>query len=108
MAKQSEMSVVVVDEEESGDKAPFGRAREKLLRVTSVSAETLGQNVAALCEYVGQVFVTSQEAVGDLSLDAVEVTVEVTAKGEVRLVGAAAAELKGGLKLCFKRAASSP
>lgn len=81
----------------------FGRTREKLLRVTSVSVGTLSENVASLCEYVGQVFSMSQAAVGDLTLDAVEVTVEVTAKGEVRLIGAASAEVKGGLKLQFKR-----
>lgn len=98
------ISVVVVDDEgEDGEKGMFGRTREKLLRITSVSVEALGENVTSLCEYVGQVFSVSQYAAGDLTLDTVEVTVDVTAKGEVRLIGAASAEVKGGLKLRFKR-----
>lgn len=102
MESQSTVSVVVIDDD-GGEKVVFGRTREKLLRVTSVSVGTLGENVTSLCEYVGRIFSMSQAAVGDLTLDTVEVTVEVTAKGEVRLIGAASAEVKGGLKLQFKR-----
>jgi hypothetical protein len=42
-------------------------------------------------------------AMPGFSLDSLELTVELTGKGEVRLIAAASAELKGGIKLVFAR-----
>lgn len=36
-------------------------------------------------------------------LQSFEVALEVTAKGEIRFIGSAASEVKGGLKLVFAR-----
>jgi hypothetical protein len=86
-----------------GEKAIFGRAREAAVRVTDVGAEKLARSVTEVCRYVGTVFEDASTAVADLELRSLEVQLEVTSKGEVRLIGAASVEVKGGLKLVFAR-----
>jgi hypothetical protein len=43
------------------------------------------------------------DRISDFALNSLEFTVELTAKGEVRLIAAASTELKGGIKLVFSR-----
>lgn len=99
----AEILVSELSAELDGSKA-VGRAKERALRAVEVGADTLGSSMREMCRYLNEVVESAQTQSEQFSLDTVEVVVEVTAKGGVRLVGTASAELKGGLKLVFKRA----
>jgi hypothetical protein len=86
-----------------GEKAIFGRAREAAVRVTEVGAERLATQLRDVCKYVGTVFRDASTAVDELELDSLTVQLEITTKGEIRLIGAASTEIKGGLILNFTR-----
>jgi hypothetical protein len=99
-----ELPVVTVDwAPVDGEKAVFGRARDAAARVSSVGAAQLAANMTRLCRQVGAVFAQASTVADDLELKSVEVTVEVTAGGELRLVGAVSTQVTGGLKLVFTR-----
>jgi hypothetical protein len=99
-----ELPVVTVDwAPVDGEKAVFGRARDAVAQVSSVGAAQLAANMTRLCRQVGEVFAEASAAAEKLELKSVEVTVEVTASGELRLVGAVSSQIKGGLKLVFTK-----
>lgn len=99
-----ELPVVTVDwVSVDGEKAIFGRAREAAARLSSVGVAELSANMARLCQQVGAVFAQAAAAADTLELKSVEVTVEVSASGELRLVGAVSSQVKGGLKLVFTK-----
>ncbi|GGN81491.1 hypothetical protein GCM10011579_068120 [Streptomyces albiflavescens] len=88
---------------DDGEKSVFSRTRAAVTHVTRISSDILAQNVADLCQYVGGVFDRASTASDTLELTGLEVHVQVTGKGEVRLVGATSAEVNGGMKLIFQR-----
>jgi hypothetical protein len=55
---------------------------------------------------MGQVFDQATTSIPSYELASFEVTLEINAKGGVRLVGSASGEVKGGLKLTFRRQAA--
>ncbi|MER5543460.1 Pepco domain-containing protein [Streptomyces sp. NPDC001118] len=99
-----ELPVITVDYGvDDGEKSVFGRTRAAVTQVTRISSDVLARGVADLCQYVGGVFDQASTASDTLELTGLEVHVQVTGKGEVRLVGAASAEVNGGMKLIFQR-----
>jgi hypothetical protein len=68
-----------------------------------VSSDVLAKNLQSFCEEISEAFDGVTTAVKNYQLDSVEITVQVSATGEVRLVGGASAQLTGGLKLIFLR-----
>lgn len=93
---------------DDGEKSFLSRTRTAVTQITRISSDTLAQNVATLCQYVGGVFEQASTASDTLELTGLEVHVQVTAKGEVRLVGATSAEVNGGMKLIFQRRSGGP
>lgn len=109
MENSGELPVVTVDWlPVDGEKAVFGRAREAVAKVSSVGVADLATNMAALCRHVGAVFTHAAAATDALELKSVEVTVEVSATGELRLIGAVSSQVKGGLKLVFTKPDATP
>lgn len=103
-----ELPIVTVDwAPVDGEKAAFGRTRDAVARVSSVGAAQLAANMARLCRQVGDVFAHASAEAGELELKSVEVTVEITAGGELRLIGAVSSQVKGGLKLVFTKPENS-
>lgn len=99
-----ELPVVTVDwAPVDGEKGVFGRTRDAVAQVSSVGAAQLAANMTRLCRQVGAVFAEASAAADTLELKSVEVTVEVTASGELRLVGAVSSQIKGGMKLVFTK-----
>jgi hypothetical protein len=90
-------------ERETGEKSILGASQRLVDRIGTVSSNTLARNLESFCEQVGEAFDGVSAVVKNYQLDTVEITVEVSAKGEVRLVGSASTELRGGLKLIFSR-----
>jgi hypothetical protein len=98
------VTVVYVDYEgEEGEKAIFGSVRRMITRVGTLDATDLADNLEAFCRQMGTVFERVSTTIHQYELQSFEVALEVTAKGEVRFIGSAASEVKGGLKLLFAR-----
>jgi hypothetical protein len=94
----------VDDEQTEGEKGLFGASRQAVTRTTTVTAGVLSANLSAFCEQMAGL-VESAAMPPDKSsrfeLESFEVTVEVSAGGEIRMIGSVSTEIKGGLKLIF-------
>jgi hypothetical protein len=90
-----------------GEKGIFDAPRRLADRVGTVSSDVLAKNLQSFCEEIGEAFDGVSTAVRNYQLDSVEITVQVSASGEVKMVGGVSAELTGGLKLTFSRQTSS-
>jgi hypothetical protein len=90
-------------EHQPGEKGFFDASRRLADKVGTVSSDVLAKNLQSFCEEIGEAFDRVSTVVKSYQLDAVEITVQVSASGEVRLVGGASTQLTGGLKLIFSR-----
>jgi hypothetical protein len=80
--------------------------RKSLTQRVQVSADELKRQIGNLVAVVGDVF---DQARGDsgLSLEQVELSIEISSEGQVSILGSGGKlEGKGGIKLSFKRAAA--
>lgn len=72
-----------------------------------VSAQTLEQNMTHFLKVVGSLFSQAQQQAkvnSKMQLDEIELSVEISADGEVKLIGSGVkAGSKGAIKLKFKR-----
>ncbi|MEH2303572.1 MAG: hypothetical protein V7K88_32535 [Nostoc sp.] len=72
-----------------------------------VSAQKLEQNMTHFLKVVGSLFNQAEQQAkvnSRMQLDEIELSVEISAEGEVKLIGSGAkAESKGAIKLKFKR-----
>jgi hypothetical protein len=85
------------------------RSNKKVVEdAAAVSVETLEQNMTSFLSVVGRLFSRAEEQskVDDsgMQLDEIELSVEITAEGEIKLLGTGVkGGGKGGLTLKFKR-----
>ena len=91
-----------------GEKGMWGDAKEMVRRLREVrlSPELLEQNMLVFLKMVGRLFHQADAAIGaeaDLQLDEVELSVEISTEGEVKLVAGGKAAGKGAITLKFKR-----
>lgn len=88
------------EEVETTSRKGFGDA-------VKVSAEKLEQEMTLFLQVVGRVFYCAEQQANTksgLQLDEIELSVEISGEGEVKLIGSGAkAAGKGGIKLKFKR-----
>jgi hypothetical protein len=96
---------ILYEDDTPGSKGLSGRA---VLRAGQVSTEALASSLRDLCAQVGAVFGETRRTVEGLELEGMDVTVEVTGSGEVRLVGAVRAEVSGGITLRFRARPTTP
>lgn len=70
-----------------------------------VDAQTLEQNMAHFLQVVGRLFSRAeQQANSKMQLEEIELSVEISGEGEVKLIGSGVkASGKGAIKLTFKR-----
>jgi hypothetical protein len=90
-------------EQQPGEKGFFDAPQRLADTVGIVSSDVLAKNLQSFCEQIGEAFDGVSTVVKNYQLDSLEITVQVSATGEVRLVGGASAQLTGGLKLIFSR-----
>lgn len=90
-------------DQESGEKGIFTASLTQTRRIGELEVEHLAETLKQFCSTMGQTFQGVTTAINDFELRTVELSVDVTAKGEVRLIGSLGTELKGGLKLTFER-----
>ena len=88
-------------EDAEGGKGVFDKLAAT--RVVSTDLEVISKSVAEFSAEFISGLSALRDAAGELSLQTVEVNVELTVKGEVRLIAAAAVETKGSVKLTFGR-----
>ena len=106
-ASASGITIVSSEFEPRPGEKGFFDARRMVDRVGTVSSDVLAKNLQSFCEEIGEAFDGVSTAVRNYQLDSVEITVQVSASGEVKMVGGVSAELTGGLKLTFSRQTSS-
>lgn len=97
--------IVYVDSA-TGEKGLFSSSAQLAACAGVVNAEDLAENLAALCERLSAAFRRVHDAAGAFEMESVEVTLDLTAKGQVRLVASVSSEVKGGMKVVFKRRTS--
>jgi hypothetical protein len=96
--------IVYIEEQlEEGSKGPLGAIRRRVEKVGVLDFTSFGVNLEEFCNRIGGTLQAVGDAVSQYSLHSFELTVDVTAKGEVRFIGSAGTEIKGGLKLVFQR-----
>lgn len=80
------------------------KAAKNLVQEVYLTSLELQTELSRFLTQFGNVFKDLPSKVGEYSIDAVEISVEVTAKGSVGLLGTGGeAGGKGGLKFLFKR-----
>ncbi|MEM9542100.1 MAG: hypothetical protein AAGA60_21725 [Cyanobacteria bacterium P01_E01_bin.42] len=103
-----EKSIWIVTADSSGDPAggkglSLKDASDRAIQSVQVSASTLKENMAEFIDLVGDIFASAETKTG-MKLDEVEVAVEITGNGEVKLMGTGmGVEGKGAITLKFKR-----
>jgi hypothetical protein len=100
----TEMISVVVTDDGDGQKGLFSAVKDASARIVTIDAGQLALNIGAVCDQLAGVLSAARTS-GGFELDCFEVTLELTAKGEVRLIGSASSEVRGGVKLQFRRPA---
>jgi hypothetical protein len=92
------------DEQADGEKGLFGASRQAVMRTTEVTTGALSVNLSAFCDQMAglvEAAAVSPRKSPRFELESFEVTVEVSAGGEIRMIGSVSTEIKGGLKLIF-------
>ena len=102
---QSEVLVVYDDYElEQGAKGIWDSSIQTVKKLGVLDTAKLADNLKQLCKHLGAVFENVTTAVENYELQTVEVVVDITAKGEVKLLGSGVSgDMKGGIKLVFSR-----
>ena len=86
-----------------GEKGLFSARVAQVRSVGELEVEHLAEKLRSFCATIGQAFQGATTTIQDFELQSFELNVDVTAKGEVRLIGALSTEFSGGLKLTFER-----
>jgi hypothetical protein len=95
--------IYIDDETPNGEKGLFSSQTQLADRLGWVDSGDLTQNLSSMCTRLSSAFRKAQQSAGEFELDEFEVTLDLTATGEVRLVASVRAEIRGGLKLTFRR-----
>ncbi|MEV6911887.1 hypothetical protein [Amycolatopsis sp. NPDC051071] len=99
--------IIWTDPAVDGEKGLFSTARQVAGRIGELDSEELARNLSAVCSRLANAFRQAAAASDAFELDAFEVNLDLSAKGEVRLVGSVSSEIKGGVKLVFRRIADT-
>lgn len=102
--EQSSILVIYEDlEEVEGTKGIFGSALHAAQKIGVLNTEALTNNLKWFCNQMIGMFHGITTSVKNYELDKIEIVIEVTAKGEIKLVGGVSSDLKGGVKLVFQK-----
>ena len=100
----SSFSIVYDDiENNEGAKGLFSNSKQLTRKIGTLNADTLAKNFNDFCKQMENVFDNITESVKNYELQTVELSIDISAKGEVRFIGSLSSELKGGVKLTFSK-----
>lgn len=89
---------------QKGSRNNVSKEHEKVSMVISeVPLETLSQSLSVFSVEMDKVFEKAEKEATHFTLDEIEVNLEISASGGIRLIGAFEASATGGIKLKFKR-----
>jgi hypothetical protein len=74
-----------------------------LKKVEKVNPEQLKERMSNFVQMMSKIFKEIQPIDVEITLDKIEISVEMTAKGEIRLIAAGGMETKGAIKLTLKQ-----
>lgn len=94
---------IIYSDDAAGEKGLFSGSKSIPARIGQIDSDELAQNLSAICTRLAKAFTKAQEATGSFDLDEFEVTLDLSAKGEVRVIASVSSEIHGGLKLVFRR-----
>lgn len=96
---------IIYDENESneGAKGLFSKSNQLTRKIGMLDTGTLAKNFNDFCLQMEFIFDNITASVRNYELQTVELSIDISAKGEVRFVGSISSELKGGVKLTFAR-----
>ncbi|MDI1463603.1 hypothetical protein QEZ54_21705 [Catellatospora sp. KI3] len=98
------LSVITVDGTPAdGEKGLFSAARRAAAHVGVLDAGVLAGNLSAVCDQLGQLVAAAETTRGGYELESFEVSLDVSATGEVRMIGSVSSEIRGGITLTFRR-----
>lgn len=105
---ESTIIIVTSDTEELGadGQRGWGNVQQRLSKAAEIPVSVLEQNMNRFLQVTGRLFEQVDQQIGtqsDLRLDEVELQVEISGKGEVKLVAGGEASGKGTITLKFKR-----
>ena len=69
----------------------------------SLDGAVLSANLTAFCARISEALTSAAEVAGGFKIQSFEVTADITARGEVRMIGSISSEIHGGVKLIFTR-----
>jgi len=73
----------------------------------TLNAAALSNNLANFCRQMGLIFRDVSTSIENYDLETIELNTEITAAGEIRMIGGVSGEMTGGVKLIFKSRAFS-
>ena len=91
------------DVRQPGEKGFIASVTGRVTRLAVVGSDQLASSLKDFCSTVGQAFQGVSTTISEFELDSFELALDITAKGEIRLVSSASTEIKGGVKLSFRR-----
>ncbi|MGD1716568.1 Pepco domain-containing protein [Dapis sp. BLCC M172] len=92
--------------ETDGQRGWVSGVQQRLAKAVEIPVSVLEDNMTSFLEAAGRLFQQADRQIGtqsDLQLDEVELQVEISGKGEVKLVAGGEATGKGTITLKFKR-----
>ena len=101
-----EKKVLIVTEDTVEDSRGWGDIQKRLSRVAEIPVSVLAQNMKNFLHIVNDLFQQSEQQIdkqSELKLCEIELQVEISGKGEVRLFAGGEASGKGVITLKFKR-----
>jgi hypothetical protein len=108
VTESSLIPIVYTDPGSAGEKGILSPVRSMSSKIGAVDPAQLADHLSGLCARLAEVFRVAQRATEGFELDSFEVAVEITAAGEVRLIGSVSTEIRGGAKLVFRRTPPEP
>lgn len=106
MTKEKKIWIVTADSPQNltGEKGlKLKDVGDRVAKSVQVSASMLKENMSEFIDLVGDIFVAAETKTG-MQLDEVEVSVEITGDGDIKLMGTGiGVEGKGAITLKFKR-----
>src|SRR5258708_37417167 len=86
----------------------FSATSRMIKKVVSLNTAEISVNLQEFCEEIGSI---TKGLVGTLhgyQLESLELSVDISASGEVRFIASVSSEIKGGVRLLFKRSPTVP
>jgi molecular chaperone DnaK (HSP70) len=98
----TELMVVVDADPDAGSKGIWDQTDAKLRKAMAVGMEELSTRLCDLAMGLSTAFDRLAGSTGSFGLDALEVTAEFTARGELRLIGSVGSDVRGGFLQNFE------